>query len=160
MNPAAEPRRHSRTLAQAELLASGAVSKFRRFATGDNTETVGDVRGCWFIAAAATLFVLFTIGVAGSLATGWPSPAKATRQAVRRTPVQSPCAKVLVRDWADGRIDGAYPLACYRVALKSLPVDLQVYSSASEDISQALSQRIVQRAKQRSTSTGTRYPAG
>jgi len=57
-----------------------------------------------------------------------------------------------------GQTDGSTvpnPLACYRVALKSLPVDLQVYSSASEDISQALSQRIVQSAKQRSTSTGT-----
>jgi hypothetical protein len=104
--------------------------------------------------------VLLAIGVVVSLATGGTNPAKASRQAARQTPVQGPCGKALLKDWADGRIDGTYPLACYRVALKSLPVDLQVYSSASEDISQALSQRIVQSAEERSTTTGARRPAG
>jgi hypothetical protein len=118
------------------------------------------VRGCWLVSATVTLFVLLAIGVAVSLATGWPNPAKAARQAARQTPVQSSCAQALLRDWADGRIDGTYPLACYRVALKSLPVDLQVYSSGSEDISQALSQRIVQSAEERSTRPGARRPAG
>ena len=50
----------------------------------------------------------------------------------------------LLRDWSDGRIDGVYPLSCYRAALRSLPADLKVYSSAPDDIAQALSQRIVQ----------------
>src|SRR5207249_2055850 len=60
-------------------------------------------------------------------------------------PVQSPtCASRLLRDWGDGRIDGAYPVACYRAALRSLPTDLEVYSSAHDDIAQALSKRIVQ----------------
>jgi hypothetical protein len=58
--------------------------------------------------------------------------------------VQSACAKRLLRDWSDGRIDGAYPVACYRAALRSLPTDLEVYSSAHDDITQALSKRIVQ----------------
>ena len=50
----------------------------------------------------------------------------------------------------DGRIDGTYAVSCYRDALKSLPADVRVYSSASDDISQALSRRI--------QSAGTRSP--
>jgi hypothetical protein len=105
------------------------------------------VRGYWLVSVTVTLFVLLAIGVVVSLVTSWPNQARAARQAVKRPYVQSSCAKTLLRDWADGRIDGSYPVACYRVALKSLPADLQVYSSAPEDISQALSQRIVQSAK-------------
>jgi len=69
---------------------------------------------------------------------------------VRAAASQSPkpsatsCQSRLLRDWGDGRIDGTYPLSCYRAALKSLPADLKVYSSAPDDIRQALSQRIVQ----------------
>jgi hypothetical protein len=118
------------------------------------------VRRSWLVSATVTLFVLLAIGVAVSLATGWPNPAKATRQAAKQPSVQSPCAKGLLKDWADGRIDGTYPLACYRVVLNSLPVDLQVYSSASEDISQALSLRIMQSADGRAARTGARRPAG
>jgi hypothetical protein len=98
------------------------------------------VRRRW-LSATVALFVLLGI-VAVSLAAGWPNPAKATK----RGPNPNSCAEALLKDWADGRIDGTYPLGCYRVALKSLPVDLQVYSSAPDDISQALSQRIVQSA--------------
>jgi hypothetical protein len=91
----------------------------------------------------AGLAVVFFAVVAVLLATGGPDPTKVAG----RTPVQSTCAKALLRDWADGRIDSTYRLECYRTALKSLPVDLQVYSQAPEDISQALSQRIVQSRK-------------
>jgi len=66
-------------------------------------------------------------------------------------PARSSCSQALIRDWADGRIDGTYPVACYRAALRSLPTDLQVYSSAPEDIAQALRNRIV---------AGARRPAG
>lgn len=59
------------------------------------------------------------------------------------------CASVLLRDWKDGRIDGAYPVRCYRQALTSLPTDLEVYSSAPDDIADALSRRIQQRANAR-----------
>jgi hypothetical protein len=104
--------------------------------------------------------VLLAIGVTVSLATDGNNSAQATKHAARETPVQSPCAETLLKDWADGRIDGTYPLACYRVALKSLPVDIQVYSSASDDISQALSHRIVESAEERSTRTSARRPVG
>lgn len=77
------------------------------------------------------------------LATGRADPAKTPERATAR----STCAEALLRDWADGRIDASYRLECYRAALKSLPVDLRVYSQAPEDISQALSQRIVQGRK-------------
>lgn len=59
------------------------------------------------------------------------------------------CESRLIRDWADGRIDGTYPLKCYRTALRSLPADLRVYSSAPDDIAQALSERILQSHRQK-----------
>jgi len=65
-------------------------------------------------------------------------------KAAAAAPTRSPtCASRLLHDWGDGRIDGIYPLSCYRAALRSLPADLEVYSSAHDDIAQALSERIV-----------------
>ena len=55
-----------------------------------------------------------------------------------------PCWKTLINDWYDGRIDGTYPIHCYREALQHLPTDVETYSSAREDIKQALQQRITQ----------------
>jgi hypothetical protein len=54
----------------------------------------------------------------------------------------APCWQRLVRDWSDGRIDGAYPVSCYRSALRKLPEDLRVYSSAPGDIKAALQQKL------------------
>jgi hypothetical protein len=54
----------------------------------------------------------------------------------------SSCAARLIADWRDGRIDRTYPVACYRQALAHLPEDLQVYSSAQNDITRALQTRI------------------
>ena len=66
------------------------------------------------------------------------------RTAATATPARTPtCETRLLRDWSDGRIDGIYPVSCYRAALRSLPADLEVYSSAHDDIAQALSERIV-----------------
>ena len=84
---------------------------------------------------AVSLALLFTLhGSSGTHAAASQSA----------TPPAASCQGRLLRDWADGRIDGTYPLACYRAALRSLPSDLKVYSSAPDDIRQALSQRIVQ----------------
>ena len=52
------------------------------------------------------------------------------------------CWQQLVHDWADGRIDGAYSVSCYRQALAHLPEDLRVYSSAPDDIEAALRARV------------------
>jgi hypothetical protein len=52
------------------------------------------------------------------------------------------CRDRVIADWSDnGRIDHAYPLACYRDAVKNLPEDLRTYSSAPDDIRQALTER-------------------
>ena len=51
---------------------------------------------------------------------------------------QTNCASALLQDWRDGRIDGTYPVACYRTALAQLPEDLRIYSSAESDIKRAL----------------------
>ena len=50
----------------------------------------------------------------------------------------SPCWKVLLNDWYDGRIDRSYPVHCYKDALHHLPADVQTYSSAHDDIQRAL----------------------
>jgi hypothetical protein len=50
----------------------------------------------------------------------------------------TPCWKVLLNDWYDGRIDNTYPLHCYTDALKHLPSDVKTYSSAADDIERAL----------------------
>jgi hypothetical protein len=50
----------------------------------------------------------------------------------------TPCWKVLLNDWYDGRIDGTYPRHCYNDALKHLPADVSTYSSAHDDILRAL----------------------
>jgi hypothetical protein len=52
------------------------------------------------------------------------------------------CASRLLADWQDGRIDGVYPVACYRQALAHLPEDVRVYSSAQSDITRALQARL------------------
>ncbi len=68
----------------------------------------------------------------------------ATAAASKSSP---PCWKVLINDWYDGRIDGTYPIHCYREALKHLPTDVETYSSARDDIQQALQERITQGRK-------------
>jgi hypothetical protein len=52
------------------------------------------------------------------------------------------CASRLLDDWRDGRIDGVYPVTCYRQALVQLPEDVRVYSSAQSDITRALQARL------------------
>jgi hypothetical protein len=55
-----------------------------------------------------------------------------------RASAASPCWKVLLTDWYDGRIDHVYPIHCYTDALKHLPPDVRTYSSAHDDILRAL----------------------
>src|SRR6266545_2896596 len=65
-----------------------------------------------------------------------------------------PCWKTLINDWYDGRIDGTYPIHCYREALNHLPTDVETYSSARDDIKQALQKRITQGHKGGGQSSG------
>lgn len=55
-----------------------------------------------------------------------------------------PCWRQLLNDWYDGRIDRAYPIRCYREAIRNLPADVKTYSSAQEDLERAL-QNAIQR---------------
>jgi len=63
-----------------------------------------------------------------------------------------PCWKTVVTDWSDGRIEGSYPVSCYRQALHALPEDIRLYSSAVDDIKRALARRV--RATERGVAGG------
>jgi hypothetical protein len=52
------------------------------------------------------------------------------------------CGSRVLADWRDGRLDGTYPVKCYRQALAELPEDVQVYSTAQTDITRALQARL------------------
>jgi len=54
----------------------------------------------------------------------------------------TPCWKVLINDWLDGRIDQLYAVHCYRDAINHLPADIEEYSSARQDINRALQARL------------------
>jgi cobalamin biosynthesis Mg chelatase CobN len=58
----------------------------------------------------------------------------------------TPCWKRLLNDWYDGHIDKVYPIPCYHQAISHLPNDVQVYSSARDDIQRAL-QQVIQNHK-------------
>ena len=75
--------------------------------------------------------------VAGALVLVSPAVARAAQ----------PCAQQVLRDWsADGVIDDRYDVACYRDALRSLPEDVRLYSSAADDIKRALARRVSTRS--------------
>jgi hypothetical protein len=50
-----------------------------------------------------------------------------------------PCRDRIYNDWyQDGKIATTYPVACYRDALKNVPIDAKQYSSLADDIRSAL----------------------
>ena len=56
-----------------------------------------------------------------------------------RASAATPCWQTVINDWYDnGRIDGTYPVSCYRQALKHLPEDVQDYTSLPDDIRAAM----------------------
>lgn len=50
----------------------------------------------------------------------------------------APCWSVLINDWVDGRIDRTYPIKCYQEAIRHLPPDVEIYSSAEDDFRRAM----------------------
>jgi hypothetical protein len=76
-------------------------------------------------AAVKSLLLVLFAGLV--LAAGAASPAAAAK----------PCYRALIDDWFDGRIDKTYPPACYTQAIKHLPRDVDIYSSAPDDIRRA-----------------------
>lgn len=71
----------------------------------------------------------------------------AVAQPARAASAGTPCWKVLLNDWYDGRIDGSYERHCYNDALKHLPADVSTYSSAHDDILRALQSAIAKQRK-------------
>lgn len=63
-------------------------------------------------------------------------------------PAAAPCWKQLLNDWYDGHIDRTYKSGCYREALKHLPTDVEVYSSARSDIQRALAAAVTKAKKE------------
>jgi hypothetical protein len=67
--------------------------------------------------------------VAASLTVALPAEATST----------DACAQRVIRDWyGGGRVDGVYPLRCYRAAIRALPEDVLQYSDARLEIARAL----------------------
>jgi hypothetical protein len=65
------------------------------------------------------------------------------------------CGARVLNDWRDGRLDGTYPVDCYRRALATMPEDVRVYSSAEDDITRALQSRLDAHAVPASKSSGS-----
>jgi hypothetical protein len=71
---------------------------------------------------------VLAVAFAASAFLASPSPASAAAS----------CGSAVLSDWSDGRIDGEYPVSCYRSALSQMPEDLRVYGTARSDIVRAL----------------------
>jgi hypothetical protein len=52
------------------------------------------------------------------------------------------CGTAVLKDWADGKLDHAYPVKCYQAALDAMPEDMRSYTSAPDDIKRALLARL------------------
>jgi hypothetical protein len=69
------------------------------------------------------------------------------------------CAQRVIRDWySGGRVDGQYPLRCYRAAIRALPSDVLQYSNADRDIARALAYARRGRSDPRTSSPPARTP--
>ncbi len=88
-------------------------------------------RSDYVISPAKSLICATLLAIVLLLTVAQPHPAQAAAG-------KTPCWKVLLNDWYDGRIDGTYPVHCYKEALKHLPTDVSTYSSARDDILRAL----------------------
>jgi hypothetical protein len=62
----------------------------------------------------------------------------------------SSCGQAVIGDWSsDGVIDNTYPAGCYTAAVRELPEDARVYSTAQSDILAALSRSVGHKAPSR-----------
>src|SRR5919206_4499069 len=72
--------------------------------------------------STVSLAVLLTLGAGTAAASSKPA-----------------CWTVVVSDWyADGRVDGTYPTACYAQAIQHLPGDVKAYADAADEIQRAM----------------------
>jgi hypothetical protein len=69
--------------------------------------------------------LLFGLVAAFAVATGTTTPSA----------FGMPCGQKVIQDWLeDGVVGGAYAVPCYSSALRELPEDARIYSSAESDI--------------------------
>src|SRR2546430_17609310 len=52
------------------------------------------------------------------------------------------CGTAVLKDWADGKLDRAYPVKGYQDALDAMPEDMRSYATAPDDIKRALLARL------------------
>ena len=90
-------------------------------------------------AAGVVILAVLTAAALGVLRAASQPAGSAIADTAR---VSRKCESRLLADWSDGRIDATYPVRCYRTALKLLPADLRIYSSAPDDIAHALSRSL------------------
>src|SRR5438105_5657382 len=73
---------------------------------------------------------LLILAVAASSLVGAPTAAAAN------------CGTAVLKDWADGKLDRAYPVKCYQDALDAMPEDMRSYPTAPDDSRRALLARL------------------
>jgi hypothetical protein len=77
--------------------------------------------------------------VVGLLASGFAGLVREAAGPSAAAAAGGSCEQAVVGDWKqDGRVDGVYPLSCYRRALAQLPADVRDYSDAPTEIERAL----------------------
>jgi hypothetical protein len=81
------------------------------------------------------IFLLAALSVGAALGVAQPAQARS----------MTACSRALIHDWyVDGRIDGTYPVHCYREALKQIPEDQIIYGTLRQDLTRALQSAIRQ----------------
>jgi hypothetical protein len=88
--------------------------------------TNGGEHGGFVLTVRSSILAFAAAILASSLA--FAAPARAA----------SSCSAAVIKDWEDGRLDSSYAPDCYRAALRELPEDIRIYSSAQNDINRAL----------------------
>ncbi len=100
--------------------------------------------------ASAVKSLLLAVWVAVICVLGSAAPAGAA--------TQTQCWRTVIQDWFDGRLDQTYPPQCYQQALHHLPRDVDLYSSAKDDIQRALYASLHNNRGDKPTSTGSGGP--
>jgi hypothetical protein len=72
----------------------------------------------------------------------------------------TPCWQLVMNQWYQGEIKSIFPLDCYHQAIQHLPTDIQVYSSARQDITTALQAAISYDAKLKAATQTTTTASG
>ena len=77
--------------------------------------------------AVKSLLLVLSVGLAATVISVAPAAAR------------TPCAQAVINDWFDnGKVDKRFAPECYREAIRTLPRDVDTYSSAKDDIQRAL----------------------